>query len=99
MEARTSMQITQPQAVAVLGFLRPVFCPFGIRLLLFLLLLSPFVSVEAKPGSQASCKKIEQQIKQYTRLRRAGGSARQMDNWHRKRHQLKVRYSKLSCRL
>ena len=45
-----------------------------------------------------TCKKIENQIDTYTRLRKSGGTAKQMDKWHRKRNNLKQRFSQLHCK-
>ena len=53
--------------------------------------------VIAKPASAAQCKKIEEKIHRYTKLRRSGGSASQMDRWHRSRNKLKSQYAEKGC--
>ncbi|RLT97327.1 hypothetical protein [Ketobacter sp.] len=56
-------------------------------------------SIEAKTKSSAAkdCDKIAQQIETYTKLRRNGGTAKQMDSWHRKRNKLKQRFRAAGC--
>jgi len=74
-------------------------CYRGALLLTLLLICLVSTPATAKRGDHSkSCSRIETQIVKYTKLRRSGGSARQMDKWHRKRNQLKRRYSELSCK-
>ncbi|MEE2730821.1 MAG: hypothetical protein VYA55_08350 [Pseudomonadota bacterium] len=56
-------------------------------------------SIEAKPKSSGTkdCAKIAKQIETYTKLRRTGGTAKQMDGWHRKRNKLKQRFRAAGC--
>ena len=78
--------------------------------LLFCLVCSPlslFCVLSSIP-SQAStkqldiqniekCKKIIEKIEHYTNLRRAGGTAKQMNSWLKKRNQYREKYSNHKC--
>lgn len=44
------------------------------------------------------CRKLEEKIEYYTDLRRAGGSSKQMNDWYKKRNNVKDRYSEKRCR-
>ena len=48
--------------------------------------------------TESACLKLEKQIVKYTKLRQNGGSAKQMDRWHRQRSKLKSRYRELDCK-
>jgi hypothetical protein len=63
--------------------------------ILFVLVCAP---VSAGSQSKSACAKLENQIEKYTKLRQAGGTAKQMDRWHRKRTKLKRRFSELRCK-
>jgi len=43
------------------------------------------------------CKKINEKIEHYTNLRRAGGTAKQMNGWLKKRNQYREKYSNHKC--
>jgi hypothetical protein len=69
-----------------------------VLLIIFFALLAPLGAPAATDSGAASeCRELAEKIDRYTRLRRAGGSARQMDKWHRARNKLKQRYRDLAC--
>jgi cell division protein FtsB len=65
--------------------------------LLAVLLISQANLVYPKQGTIKQCRKVEKKIEHYTKLRRSGGSASQMDAWHRRRAKQKEKWSKLNC--
>lgn len=68
----------------------------SLVLLVITLFIQPGIVI-AKPASAAQCKKIEEKIDRYTKLRQSGGSASQMDRWHRSRNKLKSQYTEKRC--
>ncbi len=61
-------------------------------------LASETMAEPTKKGTLKQCKQAAAKIEYYTRKRRAGGSAAQMDRWHRLRHLHQQRYSDLQCK-
>lgn len=52
----------------------------------------------ASTKTETACLKLDKQIVKYTKLRQSGGTAKQMDKWHRKRSAAKRRFSELRCK-
>ena len=44
------------------------------------------------------CQRLEQKIRYYTQLRRAGGTSKAMNGWYKKRQALKEQYYQHRCR-
>lgn len=55
-------------------------------------------NLHAKNASEEQCKKLSAKIERYTKLRQHGGSAKEMDRWHRRRLELKKQMSERGCR-
>jgi hypothetical protein len=53
--------------------------------------------VNADQGTLGECQRIKDRIEHYTNLKRAGGSAKQMASWHKKRNDYKAKYSSNRC--
>ncbi len=64
---------------------------------LSLLLTLPASQSHAAPGSLKQCQRVQDQIEKYTHLRRAGGSAKKMASWQKKRNHYKDLYSEYHC--
>lgn len=64
---------------------------------LILAMLSPAASADDNKQVR-TCQKLKTAIERYTDLRRAGGSAEQMDAWKRARRKKKDRWDELDCR-
>ena len=64
-----------------------------------LIAVSPTNSQADGQGSLQQCQYIKDKITYYTRLKRAGGSASQMNSWHKKRNQYKARWTDYNCKL
>ena len=60
-----------------------------------LFLTSP---LHAQELSLSECQSIKDDISRYDRLRKKGGSARQMEKWKQSRQELKSRFSKFHCK-
>lgn len=69
----------------------------AVPLFLSLLLTLPASQSYAKPGSLKQCQRVQDRIERYTHLRRAGGSAKKMASWQKKRNHYKDLYSKYHC--
>ena len=63
-----------------------------------LICLCVSVSALAKQGSYKQCHSISKQIENIDIKRKRGGSAKQMDAWRKKRHQLSDQAYQLHCR-
>ncbi|MEW7976179.1 MAG: hypothetical protein AB2814_01605 [Candidatus Sedimenticola endophacoides] len=52
----------------------------------------------AKQGTLEQCQKVQDKIDHYTRLRRAGGSAKKMERLKQRRDAYRERFSERDCR-
>ena len=70
------------------------------QLLIFSLLLFTFCLpvANAKQGTLKQCQKVHDKIEHYTRLRRAGGSAKKMERLKQRRQEYQERFSDYNCR-
>jgi len=57
---------------------------------------APAVALEAE-ADLATCKRWHQRIEHYTRLRRGGGSAVQMERWRRARDEYEEKFLAARC--
>lgn len=64
---------------------------------LFLCLATNTLYLHAEQGTLRECQRIKDKIDYYTNLKRAGGSAKQMAYWHKRRNRYKAKYSSNSC--
>lgn len=65
---------------------------------MFLIVLISFSSVAlSKKPSLAVCKSLNEKIKQYERLQKAGGSPTQMEYWQRNIKILRVKFANEDC--
>ncbi len=71
--------------------------PSAARLIFLLLLLLPATATTEEPGTLKQCQRVKDQIEKYTNLRRAGGSAKMMTYWQKKRNYYKGLYSEYHC--
>lgn len=51
----------------------------------------------ASPGTLASCQQLQERIDHYSKLKRVGGSAKQMARWHSIRNKYKQRFRDKQC--
>jgi hypothetical protein len=71
--------------------------PIAASLFLSLMLALPLADARAEPGSLKQCQRVKDKIEQYTQRRRAGGSAKMMAYWQKKRNYYKELYSEYHC--
>jgi hypothetical protein len=50
-------------------------------------------------GSLQQCQHFQDKIEQYTNLKRAGGSASQMNTWQKQRNDYKAKFSDYNCKV
>lgn len=67
----------------------------SVLALVFLFSISPLAV--AQSGSVQECQRLQDRIDKYTRLRRKGGSASQMDTWKRERTRAEEAFRQLDC--
>jgi hypothetical protein len=58
---------------------------------------SPNQTSETQKGSLKACEKLLKSIKNYDKMRRNGGTARQMTHWKKKRAEKQKRFFSLKC--
>lgn len=68
--------------------------PLGLGLWM---LAAPVLAIEQ--GSLEACRAIQAKIDYYTDLKRQGGSASQINNWHRMRNKYKQKFSYNNCKV
>ena len=68
-----------------------------LPLLLLLMLSWPTADASADPGTLKQCQRVKDRIEKYTQRRRAGGSAKMMAYWQKKRNYYKELYSEYHC--
>ncbi|MFT4612899.1 MAG: hypothetical protein ACI9NT_000032 [Bacteroidia bacterium] len=72
--------------------------PMKRRVLLLVVFALPLSRVSvAQELSQSDCQQLRDTIERYTKLRRGGGSARQMESWKKSRKRYEDRFSKGNC--
>jgi len=62
----------------------------------FLALSAPATSTTQ--GSLQYCQKVNDKIRYYSSLRKAGGSAKTMEKWKHQRNKYKQKFSKRNCK-
>lgn len=71
--------------------------PSILSAMLLMSLISCTPYAHADQGTLSECQHIKDRIEYYTNLKRAGGSAKQMASWHKKRNDYKGKYSSNKC--
>lgn len=66
-------------------------------IIISLILFTAVAHARHKPGTLKECQKIKDRIDEYTDLRRAGGTSRQMHNWQVKQNRYKDKYTEKDC--
>ena len=65
----------------------------------FLLITLTFTQLSfADRGSLSKCQRLADAIEKYSDLRRAGGSAKQMDTWKRRRSDKEDQFKRYDCK-
>ncbi len=74
--------------------------PTAAGLMAFTLAIVPAgasASADDEAKQLRQCQQLKQSIERYTRLRKAGGSARQMERWKQARRAKKAAWDQLRC--
>lgn len=70
-----------------------------LSIIVILMTLSSTMSHADGRGSLQQCQYIQDKITYYTNLKRAGGSASQMNHWHKKRNHYKAKFADYNCKV